>query len=542
MLMQVILAEAMGFCFGVRDALRATEQIAQPELVTIRGELVHNPTVIGDLRSRGFQQQTELATAAVPATPLVLITAHGVSDTDRQALLTAGKQVIDTTCPLVRRAHAAACELAAEGRHVVVIGRAGHVEVRGLVGDLPDFTIIGSEAEVEAWGHARLGVVCQTTTPQALAAAVLERIEQLNPDANVRFIDTVCQPTVDRQEALERLLLQVDMVVVVGGRNSNNTARLVDLCRERGTPAFHVESAAELEVDWFAGCETVGLTAGTSTPDDVIDRVAAALRSLTPPLAPGGPWSSAAWCMHFRRNARRQAAIPWETASQLTEAERQAVARSIAVFQLGESGEGRHVLRCAARHAREHNDPHYLPAMRLFIQEEQRHAALLGRFLDEAGLSRLPRDWSDGVFRWLRHQAGLELTINVLVTAEMLAKVYYAALRDATQCEALRVLCGQILRDEVAHVRFQCARIATLQERNPSWLRRVKRGAHAVLYAATTAVVWWTHHRVFNAAGWGTLGFVRRSISALRNTGCGVEQFMDCQRTDRLSPHTPGSP
>ncbi len=516
--MQVIQAEAMGFCFGVRDALRATGHIRQPELVTIRGELVHNRDVMRGLSERGFRQQLEGETAELPDTPQVLITAHGVSDTELTRLTLAGKQIIDTTCPLVRRAHQAARELAAEGRHVVVIGRAGHVEVRGLTGDLASYSIVEQEADVLAWPHRRLGIVCQTTTPPDVADRMRRRIQERNPQAEIRFVNTVCQPTVDRLQAVEALLPRVDAVVVVGGRNSNNTTRLVELCRQRGTAAHHVENAAELRPEWFAGCKVVGLTAGTSTPDATIEAVARTLRDLSPLPAPArSAWSSESWCAYFRRNRDDLPAVPWETVVRLTAAERRAVAKSIAVFQLGESGEGRHVLRCAEQHGRERNDPNYLPAMRLFIQEEQRHAALLGRFLDEAGLSRLPREWTDGVFRWLRHQAGLELTITTLVTAEMLAKVYYAALRDATECAALRAICRRILRDETAHVQFQCQRVVLLQEQNPRWLRRIKRGLHALLFVGTALVLWLAHRSVFRAAGMNWSSYWRRAWRTFRH-------------------------
>ena len=207
---------------------------------------------------------------------MVLITAHGVSDVERGRLIAAGRSLIDTTCPLVRRAHDAAMALKADGRHIVLIGRAGHVEVRGIV------DIVSSPEDVVPYPHQRLGVVCQTTTPPDVFARVLERANQLNPDADIRFIDTVCQPTRARQEAVHDLLDQVDAVVVVGGYNSNNTQRLVQLCEERQVSALHVEGADELDPGWFAGVGTVGLTAGTSTLDDTIDEVQLALEQLPP--------------------------------------------------------------------------------------------------------------------------------------------------------------------------------------------------------------------------------------------------------------------
>ncbi|HXT58179.1 MAG TPA: 4-hydroxy-3-methylbut-2-enyl diphosphate reductase [Pirellulales bacterium] len=271
--MQVIRAQAMGFCFGVRDALAIVETIPDPAAVTIHGELVHNESVLIQLESAGFRVAAEDQRGRLDDRPAVLITAHGVSDLERSRLLAAGKQLVDGTCPLVRRAHGAARQLAAEGRHVLVIGRPGHVEVQGIVEDLPSFDVVPDVSAVHCYARERLGVVCQTTTAPRLAAAILAAVRDQNPLADIRFVDTVCQPTRDRQSAVENLLERVEAMVVVGGRRSNNTRELVALCRERGKPVHHVQSAAEIQPGWFAGQQTIGLTAGTSTPDAVIEAV-----------------------------------------------------------------------------------------------------------------------------------------------------------------------------------------------------------------------------------------------------------------------------
>jgi len=279
--MNVIRAEVMGMCFGVRDALQVIDGVGVPGDVTIHGELVHNEQVLSRLEGAGFAMTREADRGAVPATPEVLITAHGVSDRERARLAAAGKRLIDTTCPLVTRAHQAAQRLQAEGRFVVVVGRRGHVEVQGIVEDLARFAVVESPGEVSAYGAPRLGIVCQTTVPSHLVARVRAAVAERNPDADVRFIDTVCLPTKDHQRSLERLTDRVDAVVVVGGRNSNNTRELVALCRSRGKPAVHVQSAADLEPGWFRGHTTVGLTAGTSTLETTIAEVYRALLELT---------------------------------------------------------------------------------------------------------------------------------------------------------------------------------------------------------------------------------------------------------------------
>jgi len=270
--MRVIRADAMGWCFGVRDALAFADHIEDPRAVAIHGELVHNESVLDALRERGFLLADEQRRGILPR-PSVMVTAHGISEKERARLAAAGKSLVDTTCPLVRRVHDAARAMQAEGRHVIVIGRRGHVEVRGIVEDLERFSVVEKPEDAPSLGCARIGVVCQTTAAERDVEAIVAAVRARNPEADVRFVDTVCQPTKDRQAALRKLLDLVEAVVVVGGRNSNNTRRLVDRCRERGVPVVHVQGPDDLDPAWFEGYEVVGLTAGTSTPDDVIDAV-----------------------------------------------------------------------------------------------------------------------------------------------------------------------------------------------------------------------------------------------------------------------------
>ena len=267
-------------CFGVRDALHATQLVHDPALVTIHGELVHNPRVTKRLDEAGFHQTPEDSRSSAASTPVVLITAHGVSDAERRRLAVGNKELIDTTCPLVRRAHAAAQELQAEGRHVLLIGKTGHVEVQGIVDDLDSYDVISDPADVKRYEHRRLGVVCQTTIPPDVVADVCACMRRRNPLAHIRIIDTVCQPTKLRQRALLDLVRRVNTVVVVGGRNSNNTRRLVHLCHAHHIRTVHVESADDLDPTWFDDVHTVGLTAGTSTLDETVDEVHRALEPI----------------------------------------------------------------------------------------------------------------------------------------------------------------------------------------------------------------------------------------------------------------------
>lgn len=271
--MIIKLAEHYGLCFGVRDALKQAEQLAQHAPLTILGELVHNPVVRDRLAQRGVQQG-RLDDFASVATPQVMITAHGASDAKRHEWLNAGFGLADGTCPLVRHAHAQLRMLVQAGYFPVVIGQHGHVEVQGLTGDFPGAIVIENDSDLaQLTSHPRLGIISQTTQPIEKVRLLVEQIRRARPEAEVRFCDTVCKPTKDRQAALQKLLSEVDAVVVVGGRNSNNTRQLVSASQAAGRIVFHVERAEELREEWFEGIESVGITAGTSTLQETVRAV-----------------------------------------------------------------------------------------------------------------------------------------------------------------------------------------------------------------------------------------------------------------------------
>jgi len=278
--MNVIRATTLGMCFGVRDALQVANSIDDADRVTIQGQLVHNPMVLHQLDHRGFRQTPEAECRTIPDTPRVLITAHGTSDRQREWLVQAGKQLIDTTCPLVRYVHQSAQNLQQEGRHILLIGKSGHVEVRGIVDDLTSFDVIERAEDVIEYSSKRLGIISQTTVPPQVADEICVHIQLHNPLADIKRLDTICQPTKQRQQAVLELTDMVDAVVVVGGKNSNNTRQLVELCLQRQTPALHVENANDLDATWFIDVETVGLTAGTSTQNETISEVHEALLKL----------------------------------------------------------------------------------------------------------------------------------------------------------------------------------------------------------------------------------------------------------------------
>jgi 4-hydroxy-3-methylbut-2-enyl diphosphate reductase len=267
----------MGMCFGVRDALTAMDQIADPSDVTVHGELVHNEEVLRGLNKRGFAMNPEAGRRSLPVTERVVITAHGISERERQSLVDAGKELIDTTCPLVRRVHQGAHELQRDGYFVVVIGRPDHVEVQGIIGDLDRYAVVPNADAVRTLATGRIGVVCQSTTPPDEAERVFAAIRMANPRAEVRYVDTICRPTRERQDAALDLIARVEALVVVGGRHSNNTRQLARLAEARGVPVSHVQTADDLDAEWLAQFSVVGLTAGTSTLECTIDEVERAL-------------------------------------------------------------------------------------------------------------------------------------------------------------------------------------------------------------------------------------------------------------------------
>jgi 4-hydroxy-3-methylbut-2-enyl diphosphate reductase len=269
--MKILRAEHLGMCFGVRDAIALAVETARQTPLTVLGDLVHNEAVLAGLRAQGirFEQRPEGV-----ATRNVMVTAHGASDRALDRARARGLNVLEATCPLVHVAHRALTKLVAEGFHPVIIGKRDHVEVRGMTEDLAAFDVVLSAEDVSYLaGRPRFGVVAQTTQPIDRVRELVQLLRERFPDADVRFVDTVCQPTKQRQHAAVELAQQCDVVVVIGGAHSNNTHELVATSRRHCARVQHVQTAEDLREAWFAFDDTVGITAGTSTPDSTIVRV-----------------------------------------------------------------------------------------------------------------------------------------------------------------------------------------------------------------------------------------------------------------------------
>ena len=275
--MKIIRAEHLGMCFGVRDAIALA--VSQPKPVTVLGDLVHNETVLAGLRQRGIRIVSEISQIAGGT---VMVTAHGTSEKQLQRLKDRGLGVVEATCPLVHHAHRELRALVSAGYHPVIVGKRDHVEVRGMTGDLESFDVVLEEADVEKLERReRFGIVSQTTQPIERVRRLVTLIEDCFPTSEIRFVDTVCRPTKQRQWAAVEMARQCDVVIVIGGRQSNNTRELVATCERACSKVHHVESAAELRGEWFLDAEIVGITAGTSTPDESVDEVESGIQALS---------------------------------------------------------------------------------------------------------------------------------------------------------------------------------------------------------------------------------------------------------------------
>ena len=272
--MDVIVADNAGFCFGVKRAIKmANETLDQAAGGNVQalGPLIHNPQVVGAFQRRGLQVAGSLEELSAGAT--IVIRSHGVGPEVKKGAEEKGLRVVDTTCPFVTKAQEYAGRLIADGYKVVVIGDEHHPEVVGIVAHTGGKAIVlNTAAEAEALKFIpRMGVVFQTTHSimhvQEVVGALLKRGKE------VRVFNTLCGATTAMQKTAVELAPEVDAMVIVGGRQSANTAQLAEVCRKVNPRVLMIESAAELTPEWFAGVRRVGVSAGASTPDEVIAEV-----------------------------------------------------------------------------------------------------------------------------------------------------------------------------------------------------------------------------------------------------------------------------
>jgi 4-hydroxy-3-methylbut-2-enyl diphosphate reductase len=295
---EVLLAEPRGFCAGVDRAIeiveRALAKFGAP--IYVRHEIVHNTYVVNDLKAKGAIFIEELDD--VPAGATLVFSAHGVSRAVQLEAAARGFRIFDATCPLVTKVHVEVAKLAKEGFEFIMIGHKGHPEVEGTMGQLDGgihlVEDVADVARIQPAQTAKLAVVTQTTLSVDDAAAIAAAIKARFPDVREPKQQDICYATQNRQDAVKLMSPQVDVVVVVGSPTSSNSNRLAEVARKLGTPGYMVDSADELQPQWFDGSTRVGLTAGASAPEilvtQVIDRLKA-LGAVSVQRMPGDPES-----------------------------------------------------------------------------------------------------------------------------------------------------------------------------------------------------------------------------------------------------------
>jgi len=275
----VTVAPGAGFCFGVKRALKIAFDAAKRgdgPVVTL-GPIIHNPQVVAKLAEEGLRV-VERADEIERGT--LVVRSHGLPERVLDEVGRRGVEIVDATCPFVKQAHDCAAQLEAEGYTVVVVGEEDHPEVLSITGNLdrPATVVDGPNGLSRLGDVGRVGVVCQTTQPldhlRTVADALLERTPEL------KIFNTICEATFERQESTLGLARSVDVMIVVGGKNSANTRRLWELCREAGCDAYHIETKDDLEPQWFEGKEEVGVTGGASTPHWIIDEIVSAVEAM----------------------------------------------------------------------------------------------------------------------------------------------------------------------------------------------------------------------------------------------------------------------
>ena len=269
--MKINVARHMGLCFGVKDAIQLAEETAKNAPVTIFGPLAHNPSIQNRLMKQGVQFAAQHQHAK---TDTLIVTAHGTSDRMRKEIKEAGFDVKDATCPLVHFAHRSLMELVKGGYYPVIIGKADHIEVRGLTGDLKDYTVVLQASDIDQIPQSKgIGIISQTTQPINHVQGLVDQIKKRFPESEIRFTDTVCHPTKQRQKSAVELGQQSDVVIVIGGKTSNNTRQLSNTVSRYCSRVYQIEKVTDLNRAWFDSDDIVGITAGTSTPDEVIQPV-----------------------------------------------------------------------------------------------------------------------------------------------------------------------------------------------------------------------------------------------------------------------------
>jgi len=281
---EILLAEPRGFCAGVDRAIDIVEHALQKfgSPIYVRHEIVHNTHVVEDLRSRGAIFIEDLND--VPEGATLVFSAHGVPKEVEYEAERRGFRVFDATCPLVTKVHVEVAKLHKEGYEFIMIGHKGHPEVEGTMGQLPSGIHLVEDADdvlkVQPAQTKKLAVVTQTTLSVDDAAHIMAAVKARFPQVREPKQQDICYATQNRQDAIKLLSPQVDVVIVVGSPTSSNSNRLRDVAAKYGTPSYMVDHAGELQAEWLTGASKIGLTAGASAPDVLVQQVVSRLREL----------------------------------------------------------------------------------------------------------------------------------------------------------------------------------------------------------------------------------------------------------------------
>ena len=271
--MEILLAKEMGFCWGVRRAIDIMEHAADEhgEVISV-GPIVHNPQVVEDLEKRGIRLGEHPEDDSRP----VAITAHGVGPQVLEDVEATGAEIIDGTCPIVTRSQRWARRMAEQGFTVLVFGDPEHREVKGVIGWAGDKALPVRDGDpLPDPFPSRVAIISQTTqSPERFAEFVSEVMaKHVSTISELRLVNTLCEVTSHQQAAARELAVEVDVMLVVGGRDSANTRHLLEVAKEEGATAHQIETEDEIETEWLRGCEKVGVTAGASTPDSSVEAV-----------------------------------------------------------------------------------------------------------------------------------------------------------------------------------------------------------------------------------------------------------------------------
>lgn len=280
--LRIEVASHAGVCYGVERALKLAADAAESARgsVTTLGPLIHNPIVVRDLESagvKGAQTVDEVESGTL------IIRAHGVVPQVIDQARAKGLEVLDATCPYVKKVHMAAEKLVREGYQLIVVGESGHPEVEGILGHAGDAAhVVSTPRDLDGVDLARkVGVVVQTTQTPANLAAIVSALALRTMD--LRVVNTICSATQERQDSAAELASRADVMIIIGGKNSGNTRRLAEICMDRCPRTHHIEDSSEIQRTWFEGVALVGITAGASTPGAHIDAALACINRLLEP-------------------------------------------------------------------------------------------------------------------------------------------------------------------------------------------------------------------------------------------------------------------